>query len=91
MDVVAISCYWYSAYLVYVLTHTQGARVVWMGDKDRIATTGFSKMSDRQVALWETGSLANVKTITIDQTSGVLMPFWTDNNILFLAGKGCVG
>ncbi|TFK80356.1 DUF1900-domain-containing protein [Polyporus arcularius HHB13444] len=59
-----------------------------MGDKDRIATTGFSKMSDRQVALWETGSLSNVKTITIDQTSGVLMPFWTDNNILFLAGKG---
>ena len=55
-----------------------------MGDKDRLATTGFSKMSDRQVALWETGSLGNVKTITIDQTSGVLMPFWTDNNILFL-------
>ncbi|KAJ8468314.1 hypothetical protein ONZ51_g9720 [Trametes cubensis] len=55
---------------------------------DRIATTGFSKMSDRQAAIWETGSLSNVKTITIDQTSGVLMPFWTDNNILFLAGKG---
>ena len=55
-----------------------------MGDRDRIATTGFSKMSDRQAAIWETGSLSNVKTITIDQTSGVLMPFWTDNNILFL-------
>ncbi|KAH9893647.1 microtubule binding protein [Cubamyces lactineus] len=65
-----------------------GARVVWMGDRDRIATTGFSKMSDRQAAIWETGGLSNVKTITIDQTSGVLMPFWTDNNILFLAGKG---
>ncbi|RPD52348.1 DUF1900-domain-containing protein [Lentinus tigrinus ALCF2SS1-7] len=66
----------------------KGARLVWMGDKDRLATTGFSKMSDRQVAIWETGSLANVKTLTIDQTSVVLMPFWTDNNILFLAGKG---
>ncbi|KAI0730409.1 microtubule binding protein [Earliella scabrosa] len=66
----------------------KGARVVWMGDKDRIATTGFSKMSDRQAAIWETGGLSNVKTLTIDQTSGVLMPFWTDNNILFLAGKG---
>ena len=65
----------------------QGARVVWMGDKDRIATTGFSKMSDRQVALWETGGLGNVKTITIDQTSGVLMPFWTDNNILYLGKR----
>ena len=47
-------------------------------------------MSDRQVALWETGALGNVKMTTIDQTSGVLMPFWTDNNILFLAGKGYV-
>ena len=61
-----------------------------MGDRDRIATTGFSKMSDRQAAIWETGGLSNVKTLTIDQTSGVLMPFWTDNNILFLAGKGYV-
>ncbi|KAL1938172.1 hypothetical protein VTO73DRAFT_11816 [Trametes versicolor] len=69
-------------------TGIKGARITWLGDKDRIATTGFSKMSDRQVAIWETGSLANVKTTTIDQSSGVLMPFWTDNNILFLAGKG---
>ncbi|KAI8985629.1 microtubule binding protein [Trametes punicea] len=66
----------------------KGARVAWMGDRDRIVTTGFSKMSDRQVAMWDTSDLSNVKTLTIDQTSGVLMPFWTDNNILFLAGKG---
>ncbi|KAH9852004.1 microtubule binding protein [Lenzites betulinus] len=66
----------------------KGARITWMGELDRLATTGFSRMSDRQVALWETGSLANVKTTTIDQSSGVLMPFWTDNHILFLAGKG---
>ncbi|KAL4246809.1 Coronin [Abortiporus biennis] len=66
----------------------KGARVVWMGEKDTIATTGFSKMSDRQVGIWETGSLSNIKMTTIDQTSGVLMPFWSDNNILFLAGKG---
>ncbi len=44
-------------------------------------------MSDRQVALWETGGLGNVKTITIDQTSGVLMPFWTYNNILYLGRR----
>ena len=49
-----------------------GARVTWLGDKDRFATTGFSKMSDRQVALWETGALGNVKRTMIDQTSGVL-------------------
>lgn len=62
----------------------KGSRVTWMGDLDKIATTGFSKMSDRQVGIWETGSLANVKTIVLDQSSGVVMPFWTDNNILFL-------
>jgi coronin-1B/1C/6 len=67
----------------------KGARVVWMGDLDRIATTGFSKMSDRQVSIWETGGLGNLKTITLDQSAGVIMPFWTDNNILFL-GETCL-
>ncbi|KAF9456278.1 hypothetical protein BDZ94DRAFT_1178092 [Collybia nuda] len=66
----------------------KGSRVVWMGDLDKIATTGFSKMSDRQVGVWETGALGNVKTITLDQSSGVVMPFWTDNNILFLGADG---
>ncbi|KJA22756.1 hypothetical protein HYPSUDRAFT_201850 [Hypholoma sublateritium FD-334 SS-4] len=66
----------------------KGSRVTWMGDLDKLATTGFSKMSDRQVAIWETGGLGNVKTISLDQSAGVVMPFWTDNNILFLAGKG---
>ncbi|KAG8728356.1 Coronin-like protein crn1, partial [Ceratobasidium sp. 423] len=66
----------------------KGARIVWMGGHDRIATTGFSKMSERQLAVWDTSSLANIKTVSIDQSSGVIMPFWSDNNILFLAGKG---
>jgi len=66
----------------------KGARVVWMGENNNIATTGFSKMSDRQLSVWETGGLGNIKTITIDQSSGIVMPFWSDNNILFLAGKG---
>ena len=55
-----------------------------MGEHDRIATTGFSRMSDRQMAIWDTGSLENIKTTTIDQSSGVIIPFWSDNNILFL-------
>ena len=62
----------------------KGTRVVWMGEQDRVATTGFSKMSDRQVGIWETGGLGNVKTLTIDQSAGVIMPFWSDNGILFL-------
>jgi coronin-1B/1C/6 len=66
----------------------KGARVIWMGDKDRIATTGFSRMSDRQVSVWETGGLKNIKTLTLDQSAGVVMPFWSDNNILFLGKSG---
>jgi len=66
----------------------KGARVVWMGEKDAFATTGFSKMSDRQVGIWDAGSLNSTKMITLDQTAGVVMPFWSDNGILFLAGKG---
>ncbi|THU94137.1 microtubule binding protein [Dendrothele bispora CBS 962.96] len=66
----------------------KAARIAWMGDLGKIATTGFSKMSDRQVSIWELGSLKNEKTIAVDQSAGVVMPFWTDNNILFLAGKG---
>lgn len=65
----------------------KGARIAWMGDLDKFATTGFSKMSDRQVGIWEAGGLGNIKTITLDQSAGVVMPFWTDNNILFLGAS----
>jgi coronin-1B/1C/6 len=67
----------------------KGSRVTWMGELDKIATTGFSRMSDRQAGIWEVGGLGNVKTISLDMSAGVVMPFWTDNQILFLAGKGC--
>ncbi|KAF4569437.1 Coronin-like protein crn1 [Pleurotus pulmonarius] len=66
----------------------KGSRVTFMGDHDRIATTGFSKMSDRQVGIWDSGSLNSIKMTVLDQSAGVVMPFWSDNNILFLAGKG---
>jgi len=68
----------------------KGARVVWLGDLDRVATTGFSKRSDRQLSIWETGGLENVQTTTIDQSAGVMMPFWSDNGILFLGELSCM-
>ncbi|KAK1921449.1 microtubule binding protein [Papiliotrema laurentii] len=67
----------------------KGSRVVWLGDRDRIATTGFSKMSDRQVGLWDTSSLTSLELNSLDSSAGVLMPFFAEgNDILFLAGKG---
>lgn len=60
----------------------KGSRVAWMGSLDRIVTTGFSKTSERQVNMWDSRNLTNgpLKSITIDQSSGTLMPFWNAGN-----------
>jgi coronin-1B/1C/6 len=63
-----------------------------MGEHDRVVTTGFSKMSDRQMALWDIGNPAAGPIggfTTLDSISGVCMPFWDDGTqCLYLAGKG---
>ncbi|KAG0267354.1 Coronin-like protein crn1 [Mortierella polycephala] len=68
----------------------KGSRVVWMGDNNRIATTGFSKMSDRQLNIWDTTNFDKaLKSNNLDTSSGVIMPFYDgDSNMLYLAGKG---
>ncbi|KAL8829453.1 MAG: hypothetical protein Q9170_006161 [Blastenia crenularia] len=69
----------------------KNSRVTWMGEHDRIATTGFSKMSDRQLGLWD---MRDPKEPIggfqmLDSISGVCMPFWDDaTQCLYLAGKG---
>lgn len=71
----------------------KGSRVEWMGSHDRIVTTGFSRTSERQVYLWDSRDLMKgpLKSLSIDQSSGTLMPFWNEgNSVLFLAGKGSV-
>lgn len=78
----------------HVVPGHQGAkasRVTWMGDHDRVATTGFSKMSDRQLGLWDIREpkepVAGFEML--DAISGVCMPFWDDGTqCLYLAGKG---
>ncbi|KAI0096228.1 hypothetical protein GGR51DRAFT_543880 [Nemania sp. FL0031] len=68
----------------------KNSRAVWLGEHNRVATTGFSKMSDRQLALWEPGNPNPIGGFTVlDSISGVCMPFWDDgSNCLYLAGKG---
>ena len=63
---------------------------MWLGTGDRLATTGFSKMSDRQVNIWDSTNLEKpLKSNNLDTSSGVIMPFFdTDSNMLYLAGKG---
>ena len=69
----------------------KNSRAVWMGEHDRVATTGFSKMSDRQLGLWDirnaNGPMGGFDML--DSISGVCMPFWDDaTQCLYLAGKG---
>ncbi|KAK9321203.1 hypothetical protein V1517DRAFT_327054 [Lipomyces orientalis] len=67
-------------------------RVVWMGEYDRIATTGFSRMSDRQVAIWDTTDIKKGPIgdfFMLDSSAGICMPFYDEGTkCLYLAGKG---
>lgn len=69
----------------------KNSRAVWLGEHDRVATTGFSRMSDRQLALWDIRAprepINGFKTL--DSISGVCMPFWDEGTqCLYLAGRG---
>lgn len=68
------------------------SRVVWMGQSDRVLTTGFSRLSDRQVGIWDVNDIEKGPIdgfLVIDSSSGVLIPIFDESNsILYLAGKG---
>lgn len=69
----------------------KNSRAVWMGEHDRIATTGFSRMSDRQLALWDIKAYREPVGgfHMLDSIAGVCVPFWDDGTqCLYLAGKG---
>ncbi|CAH2274519.1 coronin-2B isoform X2 [Pelobates cultripes] len=65
-------------------------RVVFLGDMNRLLTTGFSRWNTRQIALWDQEDLS-VPLIDdeVDGLSGLLFPFYDmDTHMLYLAGKG---
>lgn len=68
----------------------KASRVVWLGDSGRIITTGSSKMSERQIKLWDPRNVSQpIKSQTIDTSAGTLMPFYdADTAMLYVAGKG---
>ncbi|CAH6720987.1 coronin-like protein [[Candida] jaroonii] len=73
-------------------TGAKPARVAWLGNTDRVVTTGFSRLSDRQVGVWDVNDINKGPIdgfLVIDQSSGVLIPIYDDaTSILYLAGKG---
>ncbi|XP_037303508.1 coronin-7 isoform X2 [Manduca sexta] len=66
------------------------SRIVWLGDQDRILTTGFDSARLRQIMIRDVRKLSQPqRTLELDCSTGVLMPlFDPDTNMLFLAGKG---
>ncbi|XP_018579261.1 coronin-2B isoform X2 [Anoplophora glabripennis] len=69
---------------------SKASKAVFLGSTGRILTTGFSRHSDRQYAIWDKNDLSQPLFInTIDSSSGIVFPFYDpDTNIVFLAGKG---
>lgn len=70
----------------------KSTRIVWLGNTDRLCTTGFDRFSERQLGLWKVDDLSSGPIngfISIDSSSGTLMPFYDPStNLLFIAGKG---
>ena len=65
-------------------------QVVYLGDTGRLFSTGFSKFSDREYAVWSQHDLSvPLKKESIDSSSGVLFPFYDhDTHMIYVAGKG---
>ncbi|XP_060730276.1 coronin-1B [Tachysurus vachellii] len=64
-------------------------RGVFLSD-GKILTTGFSRMSERQLALWDTKDVSEPMAVQeIDASNGVLLPFYDpDTSMVYLCGKG---
>jgi len=68
----------------------KGMRCLYLANKEKLFTMGFSKTSERQFSLFDPRKLGEpLRTENIDTAAGILMPFFDpDTSILFLAGKG---
>lgn len=70
----------------------KASKVIWVGDKNRLVTTGFSKLSDRQFALWDSTDIAKGPIggfVYLDGSSGSCFPHFDEStNCLYLSGKG---
>ncbi|KAJ7420164.1 coronin-1C [Willisornis vidua] len=64
-------------------------RAIFLADGN-IFTTGFSRMSERQLALWNPQNMEEpIALHEMDTSNGVLLPFYDpDTNIIYLCGKG---
>lgn len=64
--------------------------MLWLGDSQTILTTGFSKISERQYAVWDLRDLTQPLIMKrLDEYSGVAQPYYDeDSKVVYIAGKG---
>ncbi|XP_021332180.1 uncharacterized protein coro1cb isoform X1 [Danio rerio] len=64
-------------------------RAIFLADGN-VFTTGFSRMSERQLALWNPKNMEEpISVHEMDTSNGVLLPFYDpDTNVVYLCGKG---
>jgi len=62
---------------------------VFCGSTNKLFTTGFTRNSERQYAVWDAGDLSKALTMeNIDTGSGVQFPFWDEGtHMIYLVGK----
>ncbi|XP_017470182.1 PREDICTED: coronin-7 isoform X4 [Rhagoletis zephyria] len=69
---------------------TRGARITWALDGQYIVCTGFDKVSERQISVYNAQKLnAPLNTASLDVSPSILIPFYDeDSSTLFVTGKG---
>lgn len=66
------------------------SRIVWLGNQDRVLTTGFDANRIRQIMIRDIRKFSTPeKVLDLDCSTGILMPLYdADTNMMFAAGKG---
>jgi coronin-1B/1C/6 len=69
---------------------TKTTKLTFLGGNNNLCSVGFTKQSKRQYKIWDPRKLAAEVTVCdLDQSAGVIMPFYDEGtNLLFLGGKG---
>ncbi|XP_017030540.1 coronin-7 isoform X3 [Drosophila kikkawai] len=69
---------------------SRGARITWALDGQYIVCTGFDKVSERQISVYNAQKLAApLNTASLDVSPSILIPFYDeDSSTLFVTGKG---
>ncbi|KAI1296084.1 Coronin-7 [Mortierella claussenii] len=69
---------------------SRSSRVVWLGEKDILFTVGFSKMREREMAVWKASDLGrSLEVKRMDSSTGLLLPLYDeDTSIMFIPARG---